>query len=238
MHLANVFRNLGLTALVAGAVLAATSAVPLIAEAVAPNRPHSLTGIAKHNQVELKWRAPSGGAVPDGYRIYRRDVSSQNAGAFTQLVSDTGNTNTTDTDMDTMTGKRRYVYRVSALDGSDESTGKTGYYHAIVSDVVRTDGEIWKSHSVEASVSGANAVLEWKVISTTGVTGYQILRKQVGADNRFEVLENDTGNRDRTYTDTNVQTDNTYSYRVKARYDHGGASGVGNATKYAKVTIP
>ena len=74
-------------------------------------------------------------------------------------------------------------------------------------------------------MSGANAVLEWKVISTTGVTGYQILRKQMGTNNRFEVLVDDTGNRDRTYTDTTVGSNNTYSYRVRARYDHGGASG-------------
>ena len=238
MDFVNIIRNRGLTWLVASALLLIIMAAPLVAAAAAPNKPHTLTGIAKHNQVELKWRAPTGGATVAAYRIYRRTVGTHAAGDYANWTkfNPTG-TGTTYTDSADMGGSKRYVYKVSALSGGDESS-KTSFYYAIVSNNARSDDQIWKSNSLKASVSGNNAVLKWKVISTTGVTGYKILRKEVGTDAIMVTLVDNTGSRSRTYTDTNLTSGNTYSYRVRARYSHGGSSGVGNGTKYAKVTIP
>ena len=206
----------------------------------APNRPHSLKGLVAHDQVELAWAAPNGGGTPDGYRILRRDQSSQTAGTFTTLVEDTGSAARTYTDTDSMSGKHRYIYRVAALNGTVVSTKKTGLFKALVPSEALTDPKTWKSHNLKAEVSGSAVDLKWQVRSTIGVTGYQILRREVGVDNigDFTTLVDDTGSRSRTYTDSSVALGNTYVYRVKAHYSHGNKSGLGAATKFAKVTIP
>ena len=200
MNFANIIGNRGLTWLVASALLLIIMAVPLVAEAAAPNKPHSLTGIAKHNQVELKWSAPTGGASVTAYRIYRRTVGTDSAGDYASWTkfNPTG-TGTTYTDSANMGGSKRYVYKVAALNGSDESS-KTSFYYAIVSNSTRSNAQLWKSHSLNASASGNTASLEWKIISTTGVTGYKILRREIGTDDNMVDLAGNTGSKSRTYT--------------------------------------
>ena len=206
----------------------------------APNRPRGIKGLVAHNQVVLAWSAPNSGAAPDGYRILRRDQSSEPAGTFTKLVEDTGSAATTYTDTDSMSGKHRYIYRVAALNGNVVSTRNTGSLKALVPSAELTDAQTWKSHTLKAEVSGSAVDLKWQVLSTMGVTGYQILRREVGVDDHgdFTAIVSDTGSRSRQYTDSTAASGTTYTYRVKAHYSHGTKSGLGAGTRYAKVTIP
>ena len=61
--------------------------------------------------------------------------------------------------------------------------------------------------------------LTWTAPAGSTVTGYQILRRQTGVDEPgdFQVHVDDTGNTDTTYTDTDVEAEARYVYRVKAR---------------------
>ena len=64
-----------------------------------------------------------------------------------------------------------------------------------------------------------SVTLTWTAPAGSTVTGYQILRWQRGVHEQgdFQVHVDDTGNTDTTYTDTDVEAEARYVYRVKAR---------------------
>ena len=70
-----------------------------------------------------------------------------------------------------------------------------------------------------AAAAHDSVTLNWTAPAGSTVTGYQILRRQTGVDEPgdFQVHADDTGNTDTTYTDTDVEAESTYVYRVKAR---------------------
>lgn len=89
-------------------IIAATSAA---GAPTAPDAPTSLVATGGDEQVGLVWVAPAdnGGSAITGYRIER-----STGGAFSVIVSDTGNTNVTYTDTG-LTNDTTYTYRVSAI---------------------------------------------------------------------------------------------------------------------------
>ena len=70
-----------------------------------------------------------------------------------------------------------------------------------------------------AAAAHDSVTLTWTAPAGSTVTGYQILRRQTGVDEPgdFQVHVDDTGNTDTTYTDTDVEAEALYVYRVKAR---------------------
>ena len=70
-----------------------------------------------------------------------------------------------------------------------------------------------------AAAAHDSVTLNWTAPAGSTVTGYQILRRQTGVDEPgdFQVHVDDTGNTDTTYTDTDVEAEARYVYRVKAR---------------------
>ena len=84
----------------------------------------------------------------------------------------------------------------------------------------------------------SNVVLKWQVAGTYKVNGYRITRKTKGGS--WGTLVDDTGSNHRNYTDSTTQADETYTYRVEARYCGSGCSnnsceGFGNGSALAKV---
>ena len=57
----------------------------------------------------------------------------------------------------------------------------------------------------------------------SSITGYQVLRRNPAIHDSgvFDVIQDDTGSSDTSYTDTTVAPETTYRYRVKARNAHG-----------------
>ena len=72
---------------------------------------------------------------------------------------------------------------------------------------------------LKAAAAHDSVTLTWTAPAGSTVTGYQILRRQTGVDEPgdFQVHVDDTGNTDTTYTDTDVEAEALYVYRVKAR---------------------
>ena len=70
-----------------------------------------------------------------------------------------------------------------------------------------------------AAAAHDSVTITWTAPAGSTVTGYQILRRQTGVDEPgdFQVHVDDTGNTDTTYTDTDVEAEARYVYRVKAR---------------------
>ena len=80
-----------------------------------------------------------------------------------------------------------------------------------------------KPTSLTATVSADRVSLSWDDPGDSSITGYQVLRRNRDTDatGDFTVIEDDTGSADTGYTDSNVQPETPYVYRVKARNVHG-----------------
>ena len=216
------------------------------AEAAAPDKPHTLTGVAHHDMVVLHWSSPTSGAAPTGYKIYRKKIGSSDTNS-TVLVDDTEITATTYTD-GTVVGGKKYTYWVAAVNIDGESAGRTGGYHAIVARNERTERKLYKSHSLKLTGSGPYT-LRWKVISTHRVTGYKISRRQVlsiPAEHRVWTVLSERNNGMSFVDDgTGIVTGMNYAYvyRVQAYYRPQGCSNtscerLGAGTNHARLTHP
>ena len=86
------------------------------------------------------------------------------------------------------------------------------------------------------SVSHDSVSFTWADPSDSGITGYQVLRRNPAVNDRgvFDVIEDDTGSSDTSYEDTNVEPETKYFYRVKAR----NANGLSEWSKVVKATTP
>ena len=190
---------------------------PFQVEAVAPNSPTNLVGRVTSNSVNLYWVAPDGGDEPTDYRIFRRDNKTNPSGNFEilGLLSGRDGPPMSFRDSNTMGGSRDYQYAVAAVNDDGES-GKTNQFRALVPANYINDAETWRSHSLTGSRSGNVVTLNWEVISTAQVLGYEIRRKT--GNGRWQVLEADTGNTDRTYSDSTVGS-GRHRYKVRAHYD-------------------
>ena len=86
------------------------------------------------------------------------------------------------------------------------------------------------------SVSHDSVTITWADPGDSSITGYQALRRNpaIHDPGEFEAIEDDTGSAATSYTDTDVEPETKYVYRVKARNAHGlsGRSG------YVSTTTP
>ena len=78
--------------------------------------------------------------------------------------------------------------------------------------------------------------LTWNDPRDTSITSYQILRWQrsVHEQGDFQVHMDDTGSADTTYTDTDVEAEARYVYRIKAR----NAGGLSARSNYFNADLP
>ena len=84
-----------------------------------------------------------------------------------------------------MGGSRDYQYAVAAVNDDGES-GKTNQFRALVPANYINDAETWRSHSLTGTVSSGDVILNWEVISTAQVLGYEIRRKT--GNGRWQVI--------------------------------------------------
>ncbi len=92
------------------------------------------------------------------------------------------------------------------------------------------------SRPTVSSLAHNSVTITWTDPDDSSITGYQILRRNVAihAQRVFEVIEDDTGSSDTSYTDTTVEPETRYRYRVKAR----NADELSEWSKVARATTP
>ena len=211
--------------------------LPFQVEAARPTAPTNLEGFVTNNSVTLLWDAASGGTEPTDYEIFRRNNREDPNGPLISIWTISGRDGppTAMRDSGKMGGSRDYEYAVAAVN-DDGVSGQTNRFTALVPASALSQANTWRSHSLTATHSGSQVTLNWEVISTAGIQGYKI-RKKVGGG-RFTTLVQNTGNGDRTYVDTAVQSGKTYTYRIRAHYEYGSMTGKGTTSERAEVTIP
>ena len=188
---------------------------PFQVEAARPNSPTNLVGRVTSNSATLFWDAPTGSARPTDYRIFRRNNKTNPTGAF-EILGLLNAPSTSFRDSNQMGGSRDYQYAVAAVN-DDGVSGKTNEFRALVPANYINDAETWRSHSLTGTVSSGNVILNWEVISTAQVLGYEIRRKT--GNGRWGVLVADTGNPPTGRIPTATVGSGRYRYKVRAYYD-------------------
>ena len=192
--------------------------------------PGKVTGLVAtttvQDTVSLTWDAPSGGAPVTGYRILRRNMDTENS--LWALVQNTGNTNTTWTDVNVSAGTN-YAYRVQAL--GNHGAGELSTPATVIAPVPGQVTGLTATATAHDTVS-----LSWNAPSGGApVTGYRILRRLVERENDFQALSQDTGSTSTAWTDdSNVNARTRYAYRVQALSGHR----LGELSDTAVATTP
>ena len=191
-----------------------------------PAAPQNLISAAAHDHVVLSWDDPKDDSIT-GYRILRRETDRQAPGVFTTINRNTGLARTAYTD-GTVEPETRYVYRVKAINAHGVS-GQSNYADA------DTPAEPQPTSTPEASeppaapqnlISAAahdHVILSWGDPKDDSITGYRILRRETDRQDTgvFTTIDEDTGSADNSYTDSTVEPETAYVYRVKAINAHG-----------------
>ena len=197
-----------------------------------PAQPTGLTATAAHDSVSLSWDDPADDSVT-GYQILRRDRAVHATGDFQVIVDDTGSAGASYTD-DTVEVEKIYVYRIKARNAAGLSE-LSDYFRA---DIPATPGTQPPAQPTGLTATAAHdsVSLSWDDPADDSVTGYQILRRDraVHATGDFQVIVDDTGSADASYTDDTVEAERIYVYRVKAR----NAAGLSELSDYFRADIP
>ena len=177
----------------------------------APGAPTDLTATAGSNsQIDLSWTAPAddGGADITGYRI---EVSEDDGANWSDLVANTGTTDTTYPHTGLSRGSTRH-YRVSAINSaatgpvSDLAVGANFSVPGAPTDLTATG-------SSETQVD-----LSWTAPADGGgadITGYRIEVSEDDGTSWSDLVAN-TGTTDTTYPHTGLSRGSTRHYRVSA----------------------
>ncbi len=173
--------------------------------------------LSGNTSIQLTWRASTtdeDGSEQTGlhqYRIYR---SEESASAGFEWIATVDSTTLTylDSDLETST---TYIYQVRAIDAS----GNEGEASRSVSLQTGPDSRIARPTNVAAVVrelpgEGTVVVVTWT--APRGITRFRVNRQRVStsSSDRFETVSYKL--RDTKYIDTNVDSGNTYIYRVVA----------------------
>lgn len=204
--------------------------------ATAPGAPTGLTATKDGSSaIDLSWTAPAsdGGSSITGYKI-EREVGVGNG--WSDLVADTSSTSTTYEDSSVDPGQE-YNYRVSAINAVGTGSASTA-------DSATTDATAPGAPTgLTATANGHDQIdLSWSAPASTGgaaITGYKIERESP-TGNGFSDLVADTSSTDTTYSDTSLDPETEYNYRVSAinSAGTGSASTADDATTgSAPVTI-
>ena len=130
-------RHYRVSAINAGSTSEASAAAATTLNATAPDAPTGLRAIADGtSQIGLSWSAPAidGGSAITGYRI---EVSDNGSTGWSDLVADTGNTDTSYTHTGLAPGSTPH-YRVSAINAVGTSEPSE-----VVSTCTENPGDIW-----------------------------------------------------------------------------------------------
>ena len=176
----------------------------------APDAPTNLvvTALARHEML-LEWDAPThnGGADITGYKI---EVSEDGGENFADLVADTGNSFSLSASHEVGRADKTLHYRVSAINSI--GTGPpSGVAHATTVAPLSPG----PPSDLDAVAHSTQIQLSWSLPydGGTDITGYKVEVSTDGGTS-FADLVADTGNADRTYRHTGLQSGETRHYRV------------------------
>ncbi len=176
--------------------------------------PANLAAALTDGQVVLSWDAPAeaAGSVT-GYEILRGEGADEPA----TLTADTGSAATTYTDATATTASADYAYSVKAIRDGERSQA-SGEAVVQLPPAVPT--------GVLSTAAHDYVRLRWNDPQDGAITGYRVLRSDVvdGAPGEFVAVASDTGSADTGYTDTTMEAERSYVYRVHA-IGPGGLSG-------------
>ena len=195
---------------------AATDEVAAAEPTEPPAKPTGLSATASHDSVTLTWDDPGDDSIT-GYVILRRVRENDQGGEFSVLVPDTGSAATTYTD-DTVASETRYTYRIKAINGAGTSE-RSRWFHIDIPAAPVPD----KPTGLSATATHDSVTLTWNDPGDDSITGYVILRRNRDDDPKghFDELVADTGTAATTYTDSSVEAETRYTYRIKAINEHG-----------------
>ena len=181
-----------------------------------PDKPKGLDATATHDSVTLTWKDPQDDSVT-GYVILRRVRVNDQGGDFSVLVANTATAATSYTDNE-VAASTTYTYRIKAINEHGVSE-RSRWVHIDTPAPPVPD----KPTGLEATVSNGQVVLTWDDPDDDSITGYVILRRLPGVDpeGQFDELVADTGTAATTYTDSSVEAETRYTYRIKAINEHG-----------------
>ena len=219
----------------AGAVLALLFSPVQAQEGDAPPAPTGLASEVSHDSVTLTWDDPQDDSIT-GYRILRRETDRQAPGVFTTINENTGSARTAYTD-GTVEPETRYVYRVKAINAHGVS-GRSNYADADTpaEPTPETSEPPAAPQNLISAAAHDHVVLSWDDPQDDSITGYRILRRETDrqAPGVFTTIDEDTGSADNSYTDSKVEPETRYVYRVKAINAHG----VSGQSNYADADTP
>ena len=193
--------------------------------------PAAPTGLAAgsrtHNSITLSWDNPGDNTI-QSYQVLRRprDGSeygdNQGAPGFVVIADNTGSTGAAYTDT-SVTPSTRYVYSIKARNSAGLSA-----VSAVANAETPRDPQGLPTTPAGLAVDSRthnSITLSWDDPDDSTIQSYQVLRFRYegvvfGGDiavSRFAVIADDTGSSDTTFTDTTVQPETWYAYRIRAR---------------------
>ena len=192
-----------------------------------PAAPTGLTATpVAHDSVTLSWDDPGDDSIT-GYQVLRRSRDGdeygdgEGAAAFVAVVDNTGTAATSYTDT-SVTARTRYVYRVNAINSAGMGPRST-YLNVETSERPATVDPPAKPTGLKvSSVTQSSVSLTWDDPDDDSITHYQVFRR-VGKQGSFTLLDDNTESADNAYTDSTVQAETVYEYRVAA-VNSGGTS--------------
>ena len=200
---------------------------PALAQEAKPDRPQNLAvSVALHDSVTLTWDDPEDTSIT-GYRILRRNSTER--AKFKVIQRNTGSSATSYVDT-TVTPETKYAYQVRAINAAGVS--KKSRYTAIVvpasPQLVLDDAPA--EPEPEPSLPTALATTEptrgtvslsWSAPEGgAAVTGYQVWRAPLSSYN-WKQIGTTSGT---SYSDSNVEPETTYLYKVRAYNSSGNGA--------------
>ena len=184
--------------------------------------PAAPTGLAAgsqtHNSITLSWDDP-GDSTIRSYQVLRRprDGSlygdNQGTPGFVVVADNTGSAGAIYTDTSVMPNTR-YVYRINARN----SVGLSPVSTVVNAETPRDpQGVPATPTGLVVDLQTHNSItLSWYDPGDSAIQSYQVLRR-LASQFTVVVIVNHTGSSDTTFTDTTVQSNMQYVYRIRAR---------------------
>ena len=200
-----------------------------------PAKPTGLTGTVEYDNVALSWDDPNDSTIT-GYEILRRNKAIDDPGVFHSVEADTGGSEQAYTDA-SVAASSKYVYRIKAINAHGKSP-RSSYFNANTPAAPpppepETQDPPAQPTGLTSAVTHDSVTLSWSNPDDDSINGYRILRLNRAEDDLgdFHVHVNNTGTAAISYTDTDVEPEQRYVYRIKALNDGGESprSGYTNA---------
>ena len=202
-----------------------TPAAPEEPDTGPPAKPTGLTGDVEHNRVSLRWDDPDDSSITS-HQILRRDRAVHGEGEFIVLDDDTGSARQSHVD-NSVQPENQYVYRIKARNAAGLSP-QSGYFNADTPPAPappepETQDPPARPAGLTNAVTHDSVTLSWSDPDDGSITGYRILRLNRAEDDigEFHVHVNNTGSAATSYTDSDVEAEQRYVYRIRALNDGG-----------------